>query len=137
MNLKVLLIVAALATAGAAGAQETTQSPALPLLNRVLLSGGAVYCKASYDGGLVQAYRALCYGEYTLLEFGPIRASSGVRFDFVPTFRTTPMLLLDYTGDDWFMGLEAGAGFGTGGRDLGWYVGTTFGVRIPPVGGRP
>lgn len=134
MNLKTLLAVAALATVWTAGAQG---SPALPLLPNLFLNGGSVYCKASYDSGLLDPIRFLCYGDYNLAELGPVRTSFGVRFDILPVVRTTPMLMFDYTADDWFAGLETGASFEIDNQQLGWYVGTTFGIRLPAAGGGP
>jgi hypothetical protein len=126
-----LALLAALALSSAV-AQEAppSKAPWFSVLADVVLSGGSSYCKASYDAGVPpqQAVRALCYAEYNLLQLGGVRLGTALRFDLSPVVRTTPLLLLDYTGESWFIGIEAGYTFV---NQPGGYVGIYFGLTLP------
>lgn len=117
---------------GVAFAQADEGAPPATSPYAVLLSGGQAYCKASYDAGLPPelAVRALCYAELNVLDADAWRLAIATRFDFTPSFRTTPMVLLDYTQETWFAGLEMGYSL-TGGS--GWYVGTYVGLPLPAL----
>jgi hypothetical protein len=100
----------------------------------VLAGGGTIYCKASYDSGLPDPARVLCYGEYNVFELGALRLNVATRFDIRPVSRVVPLVLIDYTEEYWFGGLEFGPVIG---ERSGWFVGVSFGGRLPAMRDRP
>ena len=136
--MRLLLVLLALVSLGAALAQEEGEpaelvSPGvIATLGSHLLGGGTVYCKFSYDGAMPLEWRgrSLCYAEYNLLQWGPARFNVATRFDFLPSLRTTPLVMLDFGQESWFAGVETGFSFGQPG---GFYVGGYFGATLPGI----
>lgn len=129
MYRRLLILLTALTLASFAVGQEE-EAPLNVSLPLALLEGGQVYCKVSYDTGIAPevAFRSLCYVERNLLEFGGLRFGVAARVDMTPTLRTTPTVLIDFTDETWFTGLEAGYSFT---NNPGWYGAFYIGLTFP------
>jgi hypothetical protein len=126
--MRTILLLIAL-TLGTAFAQSDAERPApwYSVFADNLLTGGSTYCKASYDGGLLE-FRSLCYAEYNLFQVSGLRVSAAARVDLTPAGRLTPLLLIDYTQPNYFAGAEFGYAVTT---PRGWGVGLYFGTTLP------
>ena len=82
-------------------------SQAQDLLDTFDWSNAQYYCRVEVQTTDTDAITGLCIQELNLFEFSGFRVGVALE-ERLPSFRTTPLLLFDYTQELWFVGVELG-----------------------------